>query len=62
MSILNQKTINKKITFKGVGLHTGMPVELNLLPIESIVCGTTFELLSPIEGDKHMYCGKYVKP
>ncbi len=32
MSILNQKTINKKIFLKGVGLHTGKPVELNLLP------------------------------
>tara|TARA_Y100001970_G_C14196641_1_gene838507 strand:+ start:964 stop:1884 length:921 start_codon:yes stop_codon:yes gene_type:complete len=32
MSILNQKTINNKITFKGVGLHTGKPVELNLIP------------------------------
>tara|TARA_B100000579_G_scaffold396398_1_gene375166 strand:+ start:45 stop:965 length:921 start_codon:yes stop_codon:yes gene_type:complete len=32
MSILNQKTINKKISFNGVGLHTGKSVELNLLP------------------------------
>tara|TARA_Y100000590_G_scaffold469414_1_gene656859 strand:- start:1971 stop:2891 length:921 start_codon:yes stop_codon:yes gene_type:complete len=32
MSILNQKTINKKISFRGVGLHTGNQVELNLLP------------------------------
>ncbi len=32
MSILNQKTINNKIAFKGVGLHTGKPVELNLIP------------------------------
>jgi len=32
MSILNQKTINKKITLNGVGLHTGKLVELNLLP------------------------------
>tara|TARA_B100000003_G_scaffold50859_1_gene44750 strand:+ start:60 stop:980 length:921 start_codon:yes stop_codon:yes gene_type:complete len=32
MSILNQKTINKKISFSGVGLHTGETVELNLLP------------------------------
>ena len=32
MSILNQKTINNKITFCGIGLHTGKEVELNLLP------------------------------
>ncbi len=32
MSILNQKTINQKITFEGVGLHTGNKVELSLLP------------------------------
>ena len=32
MSILNQKTINKKISFSGVGLHTGSKVDLNLLP------------------------------
>ncbi len=32
MSILNQKTINNKITFKGLGLHTGKSVELNLIP------------------------------
>ena len=32
MSILNQKTINEKISFKGVGLHTGKSVELTLVP------------------------------
>ena len=32
MSILNQKTINKKISLSGIGLHTGKLVELNLLP------------------------------
>ena len=32
MSILNQKTINEKISFKGVGLHTGKSVELTLIP------------------------------
>ena len=32
MSILNQKTIQSKITFNGVGLHTGKNVQLNLLP------------------------------
>jgi len=32
MSILNQKTINKKITLKGIGLHSGNLVELNLIP------------------------------
>ena len=32
MSILNQKTISNKITIKGIGLHTGQQVELNLHP------------------------------
>ena len=32
MSILSQKTINKKISLNGVGLHTGKLVELNLIP------------------------------
>ena len=34
MSILNQKTICSKICLKGVGLHTGKAVRLNLLPSE----------------------------
>ena len=34
MSILNQKTINKNITFKGVGLHTGLAVTMNIKPAE----------------------------
>ena len=32
MSILNQKTINKDITFKGVGLHSGLEVTMILKP------------------------------
>ena len=32
MSILNQKTIKRKLTLKGIGLHTGKNVELTLLP------------------------------
>ena len=32
MSILNQKTINKNITFKGVGLHGGLEVAMTLKP------------------------------
>ena len=32
MSILSQKTINKKISFSGIGLHTGINVEINLIP------------------------------
>ena len=34
MSILNQKTIKEKISLKGIGLHTGKNVEINLLPSE----------------------------
>ena len=34
MSVLNQKTINKNITLKGVGLHTGLEVNLVIKPAE----------------------------
>ena len=34
MSVLNQKTINKDITFKGVGLHNGLVVTMTLKPAE----------------------------
>ena len=34
MSILNQKTINKKITLKGSGLHTGLDANLIIKPAE----------------------------
>ena len=32
MSILNQKTINKDLTFKGIGLHSGLAVTMNVKP------------------------------
>ena len=32
MSILTQKTISKKITFEGIGIHTGREVCLSILP------------------------------
>jgi len=34
VSVLNQKTINKNITLKGVGLHTGLEVNLVIKPAE----------------------------
>ncbi len=34
MSILSQKTINKNIYFKGVGLHTGLHANLTIKPAE----------------------------
>ncbi len=34
MSVLNQKTINKNITFKGVGLHSGIEANLTIKPAE----------------------------
>ena len=34
MSVLNQKTINKNITFKGIGLHTGLAVTMTIKPAE----------------------------
>ena len=32
MSVLNQKTINKNITFKGVGLHSGLVANMTVKP------------------------------
>ena len=32
MSILTQKTGSKKISFEGIGIHTGEKVKLNILP------------------------------
>ena len=32
MSILTQKTVSQKISFNGVGIHTGKKVNLNILP------------------------------
>ena len=32
MSILNQKTISKKLSFKGIGVHSGQKVKLDILP------------------------------
>ncbi len=34
MSVLNQKTINKSISFKGVGLHSGLEASLTINPAE----------------------------
>ena len=32
MSVLNQKTINRDITFKGIGLHSGVNVTMTVKP------------------------------
>ena len=32
MSLLTQKTIKKKISFQGIGVHTGEKVNLNIIP------------------------------
>ena len=34
MSVLNQKTINKNISFKGIGLHSGLEANLVIKPAE----------------------------
>ena len=34
MSVLNQKTINKNITFNGVGLHSGLNVTMTIKPAD----------------------------
>ena len=35
MSVLNQKTINSDLTFKGIGLHSGLPVTMIIKPADS---------------------------
>ena len=35
MSLLNQKTIKKNINIKGVGLHSGLDVNLTIKPSEA---------------------------
>ena len=42
MSILTQKTVSQKISFNGVGIHTGKKVNLNILPA-SPNTGITFK-------------------
>ena len=32
MSILNQKTLSKKISFQGIGIHTGNKVKIEIKP------------------------------
>jgi UDP-3-O-[3-hydroxymyristoyl] N-acetylglucosamine deacetylase len=34
VSVLNQKTINTNLTFKGVGLHSGLPVAMTIKPAQ----------------------------
>ena len=34
MSILSQKTVSKKISFEGIGIHTGLNSKLDILPAE----------------------------
>ncbi len=42
MSLLTQKTINKKISISGIGVHTGAKVNMNLIPA-SANSGITFK-------------------
>ena len=34
MSVLNQKTINENLTFKGIGLHSGIVANMTIRPAE----------------------------
>ena len=34
MSILTQKTISKKISLEGIGIHTGLKAQLDILPAQ----------------------------
>ena len=47
MSVLNQKTINKDILIKGVGLHSGLNVNIIIKPAKSNT-GIIFNSLKPI--------------
>ena len=42
MSVLNQKTLNKPIFIKGVGLHTGIIANMKISPSEPNT-GITFK-------------------
>ena len=35
MSALSQKTVNDPLSIKGIGLHTGEPVNIKINPAES---------------------------
>ena len=57
-----QTTISKKVSLKGVGLHTGLDVELNFLPAE-INNGYSFRRID-LEGSSYyksrcQSCHKY---
>ena len=34
MSILTQKTISKKVSIKGIGIHTGLEAHLDIYPAQ----------------------------
>ena len=53
MSILTQKTISKKISFSGIGIHTGKKVNMNIVP-SSPNTGITFKRLD-ISGNNLVY-------
>ena len=42
MSVLTQSTIAKKVSFSGIGIHTGKTVKINILP-SSPNSGITFK-------------------
>ena len=50
MSVLNQKTINDEITFKGIGLHSGLPVSMTIKPAEPN-SGIIFKRIDLIENN-----------
>ena len=51
MSILNQKTVNSKISVSGIGLHSGKNVNLNILPANPNE-GINFKRVDIVNGEK----------
>ena len=50
MSILTQKTISKRVSFSGTGIHTGQKVNMNVLPA-SPNTGIVFKRLDVLENN-----------
>ena len=58
MSILNQKTLNKRFTFKGIGLHTGKISTVNILQNSKIFrkkLKTFIETSLPSTGERYLH-------
>ena len=55
MSVLNQKTINKNLKFKGVGLHSGLVANMTIKPAEPN-SGIIFKRIDLKENNYNVIC------